>query len=214
MIETIKRAVGACLIMIAPCLCQAQNYFEGKIIYQYEIKTKASNIDIKKLKDVLGSGSTLFFKEGNYYFLHVHGAYEYEFYNQRENKFYSKKRNNDTIYWRDCSKPGKAITDLEFTPKKEKVSEILCDQLKIRYKGYVDIHYFNADTILLNPFWFTDFKLNGENVINEKEKAIYLKKESEYARFTLISTAVKINREVVADKMFVLPTGAILVEKK
>src|SRR5579872_1469612 len=149
-----KRTLSVYLLSFAPFLAQSQNYFEGKIVFKYELKAKASNLDLKKLKNYLGNGSTLSFKQGNYYFHHDDGTYEYEFYNQSANRFYSKKRNNDTIYWRDCSQPGKVITDLEFSQGKEKVLGIRCDQLRIQYKEYSDVHYYNADSIPLNPNWF------------------------------------------------------------
>jgi hypothetical protein len=49
------------------CIGQSQNYFEGTIIYKFDFKSKVPNVNSALLEGFFGSGSTLFFKEGNYY---------------------------------------------------------------------------------------------------------------------------------------------------
>lgn len=138
--------------------------------------------------------------------------FEFDLYNKADNKMYLKKRNNDTIYWSDCGIPGKKIKNFKFTAGKENILGIVCNQLIIQYEKTAQVHYYNSDSILTNPAWFTNFKLDGENVIDQKEKSIFLKSENEYDHFTMISRAVKISREKIPEKIFKIPANAILIK--
>lgn len=85
------------LLTILPILgiqgfAQAQNYFEGKITFESDCKVKASNIDIRKLRAILGVGSVLFFKNGNYYHQYDGGSLEFDLYNRDENKVCKKEK--------------------------------------------------------------------------------------------------------------------------
>jgi len=200
--------------LLVSVVTNAQNYFEGKIVYEHKFKAKVSNINLQVLKNYLGNGSTLLFKQGNYYHKYNGGQYEFDLYIRTDNKAYLKKRNNDTIFWSDCTRPGDEILDFKFIPKKEKILGITCNQLVIKYKGRSEVHYYNSDSVLTNPEWFKDFERNGQNRIDEKEKSIFLKNESEFEKFIMISSAIKISREPIDEKIFTIPASAILVEMK
>src|SRR5690348_6056053 len=85
------------------CISQSKSYFEGTITYQFTFKADKIPNPNDALTPYLGKGSTLFFKEGNYRHEYDGGLFEYDIYNKQDNKLYLKKRNNDTLYWTDCS---------------------------------------------------------------------------------------------------------------
>jgi hypothetical protein len=202
------------LLMGLNSISYSQNYFEGKIIYKLDFKSKNPDITADMLKSYLGNGLTLLFKQGNYYHRFDGGIYEFELYNKADNKSYLKKRDNDTIYWSDCSVPGDKIQEFKLTGKKETILGIVCNQILVRYKKKTEIHYYNSDSVAINPAWFKNFKQDDEYLVDQKEKSIYLKSENEFDEFTAIETAVKITREPVDEKIFKLPGNAILVKQK
>jgi hypothetical protein len=124
------------LFVSASFSASAQVYFEGSIQYAYEFKIKSRKVDPTRLVKLLGNGSTLLFKDGNFRHNHDGGDMEFNIYNRRENKMYEKKRDNDTIYWYDCSAGGKPIKELKRSTEKKVILGISCNQLIIRYAEY------------------------------------------------------------------------------
>ncbi len=193
---------------------QTQKYFEGKILYKFSFKAdKIPNPD-KLLSPLFGNGSTMYFKEGNYRHEYEGGLLEFDLYLKADNKLYQKKRNNDTIFWNDCSITGDKIQNFLFSSKTDTVLGIICDRLLIQYKDNSETHYYNADSIRTNPDWFENFKLNEEYLIDRKEKSIYLKSEHLFNYFTFIESATKISAEVIDISKFKLPPSPILLQQQ
>jgi len=202
------------LVVVLQCSGYSQNYFEGRIVYTLEFKLKNSNLNPDMLKEYLGRGLTLLFKDGNYYNRFDGGIYEFQIYNKTDNRSYMKKRGSDTIYWSDCSLPGDKIQELKITGKKVTILGIECDQILVRYKEKSEVHYYNADSIPINPAWFKKFRRDDQYLVDEKQKSIDLKSEIEYEEFTAIQTAIKITREPLDENIFKLPANAILVKQE
>jgi hypothetical protein len=211
-----KRAPLLTLVMIINLYTfgQAQKYFEGKIIYKFSFKADKVPFPDKLLNTVFGYGSTLYFKEGNYRHEYEGGLLEFDLYIKADNKFYQKKRNNDTIFWSDCSIAKDKIQNLLFSSKGDTILGVICDRLLIQYKDNSEIHYYNSDSIRINPAWFENFKLNDEYLIDRKEKSIYLKNEQSFANFILIESATKISAEAIDVEKFKLPANLILIQQQ
>ena len=192
----------------------SQNYFEGKIIYKLDVKTKDPGLDPAKLKAYFGQEVTLVFKDGNCYYSFKDGPHDFWLYNKADNKSYLSKRGTDTIYWIDCSAGGNRIQKLRLTGIKETILGIDCNEMLIQYSEITTTRYFNSDSIPVNPAWFKNYKRDDEYLIDEKQKSIFLKSETEFEKFIVIETAVKISWEPVNEKIFKLPENAILVEEK
>ena len=202
--------LGSYFFLCFNCIAQSQKYFEGEITYQNSYKPKMANFNINIPKTLFGSGSRLSFKEGNFRHDYDGGIFEFDIYNKTDNKLYVKKRNNDTIYWIDCSLPGKEIKNFKLILKKENIMGIDCDQLIVQYGKGTSVNYYNSDSIAANPSWFKDFKLDGENLIDEKEKSIFLKSENEFDDFFVIATATKISRHKIDEGIFKISADSIL----
>jgi len=192
----------------------ATNYFEGWIKYKHDLILKNTNIDSMRLKEFVGSGSTLFFKEGNYLHKYNDGPIIQDSYRKEDNKAYFKLNKNDTTFWVDCGKQGDEILKFSFTPKKEKILGIDCDELIIYYKDKITSDYYNSDLFGINPDWFKNFILDGQNQIDQKEKAICLKHKTEYANFIIIETAVSFSKEKIDERIFKISPNEILIEQE
>ncbi len=201
------------IIMLAGLIGEGQRYFEGEINYKFDFKSDKIKEPGKLLIPVIGVGSILYFKEGNYRHEFEGGTMEFDIYNREENKMYQKKRNNDTIYWTDCSKANNNILDSVFSPKTDTVLGIICDRFAIQYKEASEVHYYNSDSIYINPEWFKNFKLNDEYFIDLREKSIYLKNEYSLGYFKLIETATKIIRQIIDIEKFRIPKNSILIQQ-
>jgi hypothetical protein len=212
----IKQNYILAILMIAISCTNAQTkkYFEGKITYKFSLVSKNEKIDTNYLKNIFGNGSTLIFKQGNYYHKFEGGLMEFDIYKKEDNKYYLKKRGNDTLFWYDCGSAGDKIEKFLFSAKKENILGVTCDELIIQYNDKTESHYYNPDSISINPDWFKRFTLDGENIIDEKEKSIYLKRKVENSYFLLTETATKVRRERIDDKIFEISPTAILSERK
>lgn len=204
-----------CLIFIVAAHSGfTQGYFEGRIWYMNEVSTKSSRIDMKKLQNLVGRGSILTFKSGNFRHDYDGGEIEFDLYRQAENRFYVKERGNDTIFWYDCSRGGKQIKDIKRVPATEtKVLNIICEQLNVIYPNYSKVEYYNSDSISVNPEWFAEFKRDDQYKIDAIEKSIFLRSHLDYPAFSIVSTATAIEREPVGNDSFQIPESAILVQK-
>jgi hypothetical protein len=192
-------------------LGEPQKYFEGKIYYQHIFRAKTGSCKINMPKRLFGTASKLSFKEGNYRHDYAGGIFEFDIYNKVDNKLYLKKRDNATIYWIDCSLPGKEIKNSKIFPKTENVMGIDCDQVIIEYEKDVSIQYYNPDSFAIDPSWFKDFKLNGQNLIDEKARSISLKAENEFSDYFMISTATKVKRRKIDERIFQVSANSINV---
>ena len=201
------------LFITIGCVGQSQKFFEGEIIYKFDFKSDRVKDPSKLLTPIIGVGSTLYFKEGNYRHDYEGGIMEFDIYNREDNKMYEKKRNNDTIYWSDCGIVSNNILDTLFKSKTDTVMGIICDQFAVRYKKGSEVHYYNSDSIRINSEWFKDFKLNDEYLIDLKEKSIYLKSKNFFDFFELIETATKISRQTIDIEKFKIPKNSILVQE-
>lgn len=197
-----------------PLFVSGQSYFEGKIHYAYEINIKSKKLDLKRLQETLGKGSTLLFKDGNFRHNYEGGTFEFEIYNKRDNRLYMKKRDNDTIYWYDCSLGGKKIRDLTVSKQKKKVLDIMCDQLTIGYPEYNKVEYYNNDSIRIDPQWFAAFKRDEQYKVDAIERSIFLRSEVNYPAARIVSEATKIQHEAVSMDVFEIPSNAILLKKE
>jgi hypothetical protein len=200
-------------ITCTPFFVTGQKYFEGTIEYAYEVKLKSKKVDLSRLQKALGKGCTLYFKEGNFRHDYDGGVLEFDVYNNRENKLYTKKRGNDTIYWYDCSKKGKSIKDLKVSEEKIEVLQMLCAQLTIQYSDHNVVEYYNSDSIRVDPAWFAKFKRDDQFKIDGIEKSIFLRSERDYPAFTIISTATRIIKQTLHPNVFEISINAIVLKK-
>jgi hypothetical protein len=202
------------LCALAPFFICAQGYFEGSIHYANEITVKNKKINLVRLQQTLGKGSILLFKEGNFRHNYDGGIFEFELYNRIDNRLYMKKRENDTIYWYDCSKGGSIIKDLKTSTQRKKVLGILCNGLRIQYSDHIKVEYYNSDSISVDPKWFLEFKRNDQHRVDAIEKSIFLRSEIDYSTVTIVSQATKIAREALSMSLFEIPSDAILLKKE
>jgi hypothetical protein len=202
------------LFILLPVLASGQNYFQGEIHYSREIKAKSKKVNLPMAYQTIGKGTTLLFKDGNFRHNYDGGIFEFELYNRFENKLYLKRRENDTIYWHDCSKGGSSIKNLETLVQRKKVLGILCDEIRIQYPDHIKVEYYNSDSVKINPQWFADFKRDDQYKIDAIQNSIFLRSETDFPLITIILEAIKIERKKIDMNLFKIPKDAILKENE
>jgi hypothetical protein len=202
------------LLAFTPLFVLGQGYFEGRIHYMYEIKAKSKKIDLRRFEKTLGKGSTLLFRDGNFRQNYEGGLFEFDLYNRPDNRLYRKERHNDTIYWYDCSKGGKSIRDLKVSTQKKTILGIVCDQLDVQYQDYSHVEYYNSDSIRIDPQWFAKYKRNDQYKVDAIQKSILLRSEHEFPAVSIITQAIKVQRETISPDVFKIPANTILREKE
>jgi hypothetical protein len=191
-----------------------QDYFEGRIKYEYDVKAKSKKINVGRVRKVFGKGSTLSFKEGNFRHDYEGGIIEFDLYRRNDNRQYVKKRGNDTIYWYDCSSGGKTIKELKRLTEKKKVLGVLCDPLSIQYSNHSKVEYYNSESVPIDPQWFAEFKRDDQYKVDAIERSIVLRSEIDFPAISVVSQAIKLQRETVSMSVFEIPVNAILREKE
>jgi hypothetical protein len=197
-----------------PLLASGQNYFEGTINYAHEVKPKSKQVNVDRVEQILGKGSTLFFKNGNFRHNYDGGIIEFGIYRKDNNRQYIKRRGIDTIYWYDCSKGGTPIKDLKTYNQKKKILGILCDQLNIKYADHSKVEYYNADSLATDPGWFAAFKRDDQYKVDAIERSVFLRSELDYPAFGFASQATRIERKTISMDVFEIPANAILLKKE
>ncbi|RAV97710.1 hypothetical protein [Pseudochryseolinea flava] len=205
-----KLTVIVALAML-PHIMMGQVFFEGKILYTFEVKSKSLDVDVNDLQTTVGNGSTLYFKDGNLRRDYDGSSTEFEMYRSKENRLYVKKRTNDTIFWYDCSLEGiESIKDLQISKQKEKVLGVSCHKLKIRYTDYYTTEYYNSDSIVIDPLWFANFKRDDHYKIAAIEKSLFLRSDTEFPMFTVVIRATRVDHVTLSDDVFKIPSNAIV----
>src|SRR6476620_12000419 len=109
MLMKIKMTWTTCVALICiSIVCRSQDlpnkYFEGSITYKTDIVLKTKKVDSISLRKLFGTGSVLYFKEGNFVEVYENSLVKHQLYRKEENKLYFRKYATDTTLWMDCSK--------------------------------------------------------------------------------------------------------------
>jgi len=176
-----------------------RKYFEGAITYKHEVFPIEDSLS---LFNQFSHGTTLSFKDGNFFHKYEDGIYSSDVYIREENKMYIKKRGSDSILIIDCGITGSKIISMKLIPNKETILGIKCNELTIIYKEKTIVDYYNSDTLSIDPDWFKEFKFDDEYITDQKEKSIFLKRKIIYPEFTIIQTATNISSKPVNSKLF------------
>lgn len=181
---------------------QQDEYFEGIIYGDVSIKCKTDSCDQKIMNLIAGNGWITQHKNGNYFTLTNDAFTKYVLFNANRNRFYEKRIDNDTLFWIDCSKPGSKVLKYEITPKKEYVSDVLCDELKIYYENRTVTIYYNPDSLKVNPKWYINSKVYNEHFIYPLTGSLFYKYISEKPNYTMTITITQVIHKKIDEDQF------------
>jgi hypothetical protein len=193
---------------------QGREFFEGQVSYDITFTRKTDKYDSLLLRRIVGNYSDYYYKEGNELNITPGVLTPWGLYRVVDNKAYSIRAGEDTVYWDSWDGPGPKILSSVITPGKEVVLGILCDELKVTFENKTVICYFNRDTLRIDPSLHKTKTLTSDDFYAEQKKALSLKFIIDKPDYTMTYTATKINNNRLSDKLFEVPPGFPIVKSQ
>ena len=185
--------------------------FEGKIIYVIKFKSKTTKMSSEQWDAMMGTSQEYFIKDGNYKSVTNGAMFQWQLYNNKENKIYSKLSTEDKVYWVDCGMKDDAIIKSKINKGVKEILENTCDELILNCKSGVQKYYYSS-AFPADANLFKNHKYGNWYDYLLKAHALPLKSIIETDQFIMESIAIKILPLGLDDNLFQLPKG-VIVEK-
>lgn len=180
--------------------------FEGKITYSNTFKTKNTKITDQQWVAMLGSTQEYYIKGGDYKSI-TNGTFaQWQLYINKDNKFYNKMSNSESVFWNDASVQGDEVLKVEVIKNATEVLGYKCDEVILTCKSGVQKYYFNSK-LAVDTKLFTNHKFGNWFDYLSKSNALPLKSIIDTAQFTMESIATEVKPSKLDPKMFELPAG-------
>lgn len=194
------------LIILLPAISGFSQPFEGRITYNNSFKSKNTQIKDEQWKAMLGATQEYYIKGGDYKSV-TNGTFaQWQLYINKDNKFYNKMSNSETIFWNDTSIQGDEVLKVEVNKNATEVLGYKCDEVILTCKNGVQKYYFNSK-LGVDTKLFANHKFGNWFDYLSKSNSLPLKSIIETAQFTLESTATEVKPMKLDAKTFELPAG-------
>jgi hypothetical protein len=179
---------------------------EGIITYSIQYEILDSNYTQVQLKQQFGDKLVCYIKDGKYKQEHLNSAgIEYVIYDNQTNLYTYKLAISDTLYQLDCSRYSDKVS-IEVTDSRMEIAGYKCRKVEVQeYGPPINMLYYFAEDLYLNPKPFKRHKLAGYNKILKKVHSIYFRSETDYGPYKTILTADTIQLQKIDDAVFDLP---------
>jgi len=188
----------------------AQN-FEGEIIYQNSYQSKMAGVTDEKFTSLMGTEQDFFIKGANYKSVINGTLAQWQLYDPRENKLYTKMANSDSAIWDDAATNPDSVISFIMNKAVIKILGYTCDELILTCKSGTQKYYFNTK-LVVDPTKYVMHKYGNwyEYVLNSK--SVPLKMQVDNAQFVMTSVAVEIKPLKLDNGIFQLPPGVQTVK--
>ena len=196
--------------ILITALNKNEEYFEGEIHYDIEYNLKTDKTTLESLKLSTGSKMIMLFKNGDFYkkiYNSNNKLIEERMLILKNNKYYRRRYDKDTITWFDITK-----NDSPTTFKIKGTAKLLNQECTIVDSetniSYYNIHktlkerYVYSNELKTNPKWYEKFKEGNFNEISEKLNCIVLELNSDIQYYDRILKAISINKRKISDEEF------------
>lgn len=209
-----RKTLFLLITILVTTLSFGQN-FEGKIQYSNIYKSKNNNITDQQWSLMMGSNFEYSIKNGDYKSLANGTIFQWQLYNNKENKIYNKISNSEAAIWIDASikTEGDEILKTQINKSVTTILGYLCDELVLTCKSGIQKYYFNSSVLKANPETFANHKFANWYEFLKITKSLCLKSIIETDQFILESTVTKITPLKLDDTLFKLPVGMEIVKQ-
>ena len=97
-----KRLISLVVLIFVSLISYGQS-FEGKVKFRNTFKSKSPQVSDEQLGAMLGVNHEYMVKDGNYKNVSDGMFLQWQIYNSKENKLYSKTAGNDAVLYNDCN---------------------------------------------------------------------------------------------------------------
>ena len=197
------------IVLVSTFICSltiAQN-FEGIIIYKNSFKSKSPNVTDMQFEQMMGSREEFYIKNGDYKSVRNGTFYQWSLYVNKENKFYSKLSNSDTLYWDDAGSNTDTVLKVEVNREAINILGYKCDELILTCKNGIQKHYFNSK-LHVDPNLYVKHKFANWYDYLLKSQSLPLKSIVEYEQFILEMVATEVKEMKLSESFFDLPINS------
>jgi hypothetical protein len=204
-----KRILISVLAALLPIVSILGQSFEGKITYQNSYVSKMPNMTNDQFTSMMGTTMEYLIK-GGYYRTTMNGKLlEWQLYNNKDNKLYTKMANSYAVLWNDASASTDEVIKAEVNKEVVNILGYLCDELILTCKSGIQKYYYNSKLPLLAKL-YENHKFGNWYEFASRSNSIPLKIIIDNPQFTLESVATAVKKEKVDDKIFELPADTKL----
>ncbi|MBE7177251.1 MAG: hypothetical protein INR69_12645 [Mucilaginibacter polytrichastri] len=180
--------------------------FEGEIIYTARYKSKNPQMTDAQLTAAMGAKQDYLVKGGSYKSIMNGSLMQWQIYDTKENKLYTKMAHADVAYWNDAGVQNDEILSVKINKNAAEILGYSCDEIIMTCKSGVQKYYFNAK-IAADPKMFGNHKFGNWSELISRTKALPLKMSIETAGFDFENVATEIIPKKIDSKEFALPAG-------
>jgi Gram-negative bacterial TonB protein C-terminal len=181
-----------------------QPYFEGTLVYQVSVQSKADNLSEQDAEKVLAAGGTLtvICKNGNFW---QKNPYEEAITIAKDKKVYVKFPKLDTLYYIDFPTDTSDLKEVRKTDSIFMVNGYACKAITLRTSNYTNRYYY-TEMLRNNPALEMENTLGYHHVYaRETGASVNLWERSEYALGIVTDSCIRIEQKSIDDHVFDLP---------
>lgn len=178
--------------------------FEGEIIYRNSLKSKNPQMTDEQWTQMMGSKQVYFIKQGNYKSETNGTMSQWQIYNNKENKVYTKMSNSEIVLWNDASVISDEITKSEIIKNAETILGYPCDELILTCKSGIQKYYYSSK-LPVDIKLFENHKYGNWYDFLKNSKSLALKTVIETPQFTMETIATEVKPMKLDDRIFMLP---------
>lgn len=180
--------------------------FEGEIIYTNSFKSKNPNMTNEQWTQMMGSKQEYFIKQGYYKSIANGTISQWQIYNNKENKVYTKMGNSEIAWWNDASINSDEIITSEIKTNALIILGYSCDELILTCKSGIQKYYFSSK-LVVDIKQYENHKFGNWYDFLKNSKSLTLKTIIETPQFVMETIATEVKPMKLDDKFFNLPVN-------
>jgi protein TonB len=202
------KKISALLILTWLCIhAKAQtNYFEGRLTYQMNIRSKSKESDdqfFKSLYAIYGDKQVVTIKNGM-----MKQSFDLcdAWYIGPSKRMYYKFKNIDTLFYRDYSDDTSKVANIIKSDSSASMQGYPCKSISLK-KQYSTVSYLYTDALQHNIEYEKDNTVdNADVLIRQIGQAMWLYSKSDYSSAFVTDSCVLVDQSPVNDQVFDLPS--------
>lgn len=185
--------------------------FEGEIIYKNSLKSKNPKMTDEQWTQMMGSKQEYFIKNGNYKSVTNGTMSQWQIYNNKDNKVYTKMSNSETVLWNDASINSDEVLKSEIKKNAATILGYSCDELILTCKSGIQKYYYSSK-LAVDIKLFENHKYGNWYDFLKNSKSLPLKTIIETPPFIMEIIATEVKLVKLDDKLFMLPVDTKTVK--
>ena len=194
------------LLLTFICFTANAQFFEGTVTYRNTYKTRIAGVTDDQFSTMMGGIQYYYIKGGDYRSEMNGTLMQWQLYNNKDNKIYTKMANSTSAMFNEGSVNNDEVVSAVIRKDAETVMGYKCDELIITTKKSVQKYYYTSK-LPVNGKLFVNHKFGNWDVYMQNANAVPLKIIMETPQFSMESLASEVKATKLEDSLFTLPVG-------